>query len=106
MIPAAVRLIRIDRSWHSQESDEVHSVEGDVKTNEEEPEVPLAKRLAQHPPRHFGIPVVNRRKDVEDDGAHQNVVKMSDYKIRVVQLPVPWSHRQHDPRESRDQELK
>src|ERR1700688_2041564 len=41
-VPAAVRLISVDGAGHAHEPKEVHSVERDMKPDDEQPEVPLA----------------------------------------------------------------
>src|SRR5579859_1393217 len=39
-VPSTIRLIGVDRSRHSQEPQEVHGVERNVKANGKEPEMP------------------------------------------------------------------
>jgi hypothetical protein len=46
-IPAAVGLVGVDAARHSQHTGDVHEVEGEMKADEEEPEVPLAQLFAQ-----------------------------------------------------------
>src|SRR5258708_38408686 len=77
-----------------------------MESNNEEPEVPLPERLAHHPARHLRIPVVKSPKQRSNDCSHQNIMKVSNHKIRAAQLPVERSRRKHDPRQSRHQDLK
>ena len=76
------------------------------KPNHEQPEVPLAQRLAQHPPGYLRIPVVERPKEREDDRTDQNVMEMGDDKVRVSELPIERRRREHDSRQAGDQKLK
>src|SRR5579859_5149534 len=105
-IPPSIRLIGVDRAGHSQEPQEVHGVERDVEANGKKPEVPLAERLAHQASCSFGVPVIDACEDAEHDSADKDIVKMRNHKIRVMKLPVPWRHREHDAGQSRDQELK
>ena len=83
----------------------MHEVEGEMESNDEEPEVPLAQRLAHHPARHLRVPVVEGAKERSNDRADQNIVKVRNHKVRAAQLPVERSRRKHDTRQSRDQKL-
>src|SRR6202022_5139532 len=105
-IPSAPRLIRIDSARHAKQPRNMHKVEGQMESNDEQPEVPLPQRLAQHPPRHLRIPVVEGAKERSNDRTNQNIVKVSNHKVRAAQLPVERSRRKHDARQSRDKKLK
>src|SRR5215468_1304369 len=48
-VPTSPRLVRVDSAWHSEKSRDVHEIEGEVKANQKEPEVPLAEFFGQHP---------------------------------------------------------
>src|ERR1700743_2096896 len=76
-----------------------------METDEEKPEVPLAESFIQEHSRGLREPVVNRGKDHEDDRATNDVMKMSDDKIGVRQLPIERGSGQHDAGESGNQEL-
>ena len=69
------------------------SVERQVEADDEQPEVPLAQRLAQHSPGHLGEPVVERAEDREEDAAHDDVVEMRHHEIRVAELPIERRRR-------------
>src|SRR5262250_407501 len=47
--PTSPRLVGVDSAWHSQNSGNVHEIEGEVEPDEEEPEVPLAQFFVQQP---------------------------------------------------------
>ena len=47
----------------------MHEIKGEMEADQEEPEVPLAERLAHHPACHFRVPVVERAKERKHDGA-------------------------------------
>src|SRR5580658_2047660 len=105
-VPSTIRLIGIDRPRHSQEPQEVHGVERNVKAYGKEPEMPLAERFVQQASGSFGVPVIDTCEDAEHDGADEDIVEVRNHKIRVMQLPVPRRHREHDAGQSCDQELK
>src|ERR1700678_4347732 len=88
-IPPTPRLIGVDTARHAQKSWYVHEVETYVETDQEQPEVPFAQPLIQHLAGHLGVPVVEPSKEAEDDGSYQNVVKVCDDEIGVMQLPIP-----------------
>src|SRR5882757_1622868 len=77
-----------------------------MESNDEEPEVPLPQRLAHHPARHLRIPIVEGAKERSNDRTNQNIVKVSNHKIRAAQLPVEGRRRKHDSRQSCDKKLK
>ena len=104
--PAAVGLVGVDAARHAQQAGDVHEVEGEMEADEEEPEVPLAELLRHHAAGHLRVPVVEGRKEHEEDGADQNVVEVSDDKVGVAQLPVERGDREHDAGEAGDEELK
>ena len=66
----------------------MHEVEGEMEADEEEPEVPLAERLAHHAAGDLGVPVVEGAEEREDDRADQHVVEVSDDEVGVAELPV------------------
>src|SRR6202041_2989098 len=104
--PTAVCFVGIDAARHSQHSGHVHEVKSEMEADQEKPEMPFTELLAQHASSHLWIPIIERRKDHEENGTDQNVVKVRYDKIRVTELPVKWRNRQHDPRKARNQELK
>src|ERR1700723_1833914 len=77
-----------------------------MEADQEKPEMPLAELLAQHASGHLRIPIIESRKDHEENGTNQHVVKVRYNKIRVTELPVERRHRQHDPGQACNEELK
>ena len=98
-------LVGVDAARHSQQAGNVHEVEGEMEADEEQPEVPLAQLLAQHAAGDLRVPVVERGKEHEENGADQDVVEMGDDEIGVAELPVERRDGQHDAGESGDQKL-
>ena len=84
---------RYKSSRHAQQPRNVHEVKCQMKADDEEPEMPLAQRLAHHPARHLRIPVVKGPEKYEDDRSNQNIVEMRHDEIGVVQLPVQRAPR-------------
>src|SRR4051794_20924474 len=68
--------------------------------------MPLAERFAHQASGSFRVPVIDSCKDAEHDSADKDIVEVRNHKIRVMELPVPRRHREHDAGQSRDQELK
>src|SRR5215472_5709426 len=95
-VPTSPRLVGVDSAWHSEKSRDVHEIEGEVKPDHKEPEVPLAEFLVQHPAGHFWKPIVERPERREKDSSHDHVMEMRHHKIRAAQLPVNRSRTQHD----------
>src|SRR5215471_17470131 len=56
--PPSFRLVGVDAPRHSQHSRTVHEVESEVEPDQEQPKVPFAESLVEHPPAYFRIPVV------------------------------------------------
>src|ERR1700685_1488585 len=74
-IPTAPWLVSVDSAWHPQNAWNVHHVERQVKADEEKPEMPFAQTLTQHSASHFGVPVIERGEEREQNSAHTHVVK-------------------------------
>src|SRR5262245_22297665 len=103
--PTAARVIGINAPRHPEDPGYVLRVEGEMKADEEEPEMPQAEFLVQHPAHCFWIPVINGGKESERKTTDQHVMKVRHHEVRVGQLPVERRHRQHNARQSSDQEL-
>src|SRR5579863_1800201 len=84
----------------------MHEIEGQMKADEEEPEVPSAQPVGEHLAGEFGIPEVESGKDHEEDGADQHIVEMGHHEVGVAQLPVERRDGKNDAGESGDEELK
>src|SRR5579862_2922179 len=83
----------------------MHRVKRDVEPDDEQPEMPLAKRLVHQSSGRFWIPVVERGEDAEYNRANQHVVEVSDNEVRIMKLPIPRRYRKHDAGKSGDEEL-
>ena len=68
--------------------------EAEVETDEGQGEVQLAKRLIQHPAGEFGIPVIDGAEDDEDGSSIDNVVKVADDEIGIVNVDIKGNLRQ------------
>ncbi len=104
-VPAAAGFVSVDPSGHAEQTGDVHEVEREVKADEEEPEVPLAERVAHHLAGDFGIPVVEGAEEREDDRSDEHVVEVGDDKVGGAELPVERSGREHDAGKTGDEEL-
>ncbi len=71
----------------------MHEVEGEMKADDEEPEVPFAELLAHHAAGDFGIPVVEGGEERKEDCADQNIVEVCHDKVGVAELPVEGGRR-------------
>ncbi len=80
-------------------------IEGQMKTNRKEPEMPKPKLFVEHPTEGFRVPVIEEGKNGIEDAADDDIVKMGDHKVRIIQLPIEGSDAQHDSGQSGNQEL-
>ena len=104
-IPTSTILIGVDTAGHSEETKEMLWQECHVEANGKEGEVPETEFVVRHLAKGFRIPVVDAREDCEQQPTDQNVMEVGHDEIRVAELPGEWRHGQHDPRETRDEEL-
>ena len=58
-----------------------------------------------HPARELREPVIEAAEEREEDGAHDDIVKVRDDEVRIAQLPIERRGSQHDPGEPGNQEL-
>src|SRR6266478_6222402 len=84
----------------------MHEIEGQMKADNEEPEMQPAERLAVHFSRHFRKPVIESAESREEDSAHDDVVEVRDHEVGIPKMPIERCYAQHDPRKTGDQELK
>src|SRR5664279_4952343 len=87
-LPSAAGFVGINAARHAEHSGNVHEVEGEMKADEEQPEVPLAERLIPHAACNFWVPIIERGEDGEDQTANQYIVEMRDHEVRVAELPI------------------
>ena len=105
-VPASAGFVGVDAAGHAKNAGDVHEIEGEMKAEEEEPEVEFSEPFVVKVTAHFGKPIVKSTKEGEEDAANDDVVEMSDDKVGVPKLPVEGSGGEHDAGESGDQELK
>src|SRR5579884_1038005 len=104
LIPAQVGRIGIDTAAHAEQAEYLHGEEGQVQTDEEEPELYVAQAFAQHPACHLGEPVVDGREDGKDATAEQHIVDVRNDKVGIRHLVVERHNRQGHAVEAADQE--
>ena len=81
--PAAAGLVGVDAARHAEKPGDVHEIEGEVEADEEEPEMQFAEGFIVKTTGHFGEPIVEGTEDSKENAADDDVVEMSDDKIRV-----------------------
>ncbi len=104
-LETAFRQKGVDPAWHAEHTGKVLWDEREVEPDEEQPEVPLAQPLVQHPAGHLGEPVVERGEHGEDETTDQDEVKVRDHEVGLGELPVERHDRQHHARNPGAQEL-
>src|SRR5271154_425534 len=57
-VPAAPRLVGIDSTRHPEHAGNVHEIEGQMESDEEQPEMQLAEALVVHSAGHLREPIV------------------------------------------------
>src|SRR5262249_54969913 len=103
--PAPSWLVGINSPRHPQKSRNVHEIESEMETDHEEPEMPLAQGLAEHPSRHFGVPIIEGSEKGEKDSAHNHIMEVSYDEIREAELPVKGCCSLYDSRQAGNEEL-
>ncbi|MNN16080.1 hypothetical protein D3C81_1292080 [compost metagenome] len=68
-----------------------------MEANNEEPESDLAKLLVEYTTEHFRPPIVKAREQSENQSTDDNIVEVSYYEIRIVELVIRWCGCKHDP---------
>ena len=81
-------------------------VKRQVEPECEQPEMPEAQSPARHAAERLRIPVVDPRKNREEQATNQHIVEVRHHEIRVRQLPVERRHGHHDAGQTGDQELR
>ena len=105
-VPSEPGFVGINPPRHSQQTWDMHEIEGQVEADKEKPEVPFAERFVVHPSAHFGEPIIEGAKEREENSSHDHVVKMRDHKVGVAQLPVKRRGGKHNSRQAGNQKLK
>ena len=94
--PAHCRNVRVCPARHAHQSRDVHGEECDVHADEHEPERNFSQALRQWRAGSRRSPVVEGREQREDHSPDQHVMKVGDYEIRVMDLPIEGHHGDHD----------
>src|SRR5580704_8366631 len=87
-LPSPAGIVGVNAAPHAEQPGNMHEVERHMETDQEQPEVPFTQAVAHHPTGYFGVPVVCRGKRAKDDDTQNHIVEMSDYKVRVAELPI------------------
>ena len=90
------RQIGVNTSRHAPETEEVHGKKSKIETDKEKPKMNFAEGFIKHPPGHLGNPVIQAGKHREESAANQDIMKMRDDKIAVMDLKVHGNRRKHD----------
>src|SRR5262249_18678745 len=104
--PSSFRLVSVDPPCHSKNSRNGHEVESEVEPDQEQPEMPFAEGLVEHPPGYFRIPIIESAEEGENDSTHDHVVEMRYHKIGAGELPVERRGSEHNSRQAAAKKLK
>ena len=104
-VPTAAWLVGVDPTGHPENPGNVHDVERQVKADQEKPEMPFAQTLAQHSASHFGIPVIERGEEREQNSPYDHIVKVRHDKIGQAKLPIERRGGHHDSGQTGNEEL-
>jgi len=74
----------------------VHGQKDEVDTDEGEGEVEFAEAFVVHAARHFGEPVVDGGVEAHDDSAVDDVVKVADDEVCIVDMNIERGGGEHD----------
>src|SRR5579871_2269758 len=77
-VPAHAGGIGVDPARHSVDAQDVLEREGDVHSEEEEPEVDLSQGFVEHAAGDLRVPVVEAAEQAEDRPAEEDVVNVGD----------------------------
>ena len=73
---------------HAGDPQHVHREERAVKADERQDEMQLAHALVHHPAEHLGEPVGDPAEDAKQRRAEEDVVKVGDDEVGVVEVDV------------------
>src|SRR3979411_1106730 len=90
-----VRRIGVNPTGHSAQAKKVHAKKSEIETNKEEPEVNLTESFIHYPAGHFGDPVVEASEHRKYRATNQDIVKMGDDEISVMNLCIHGNAGQH-----------
>src|SRR5580692_12300098 len=61
-LPAATSFVRVNSPWHAEQTGNMHEVECQMKADDKEPKVPLAKGFGHHAPGYLWVPIIKSAK--------------------------------------------
>src|SRR5581483_3335276 len=99
-----VGAIGVNAPRHASQPEKMQRKEGDVEADEEEPEVPLSQCCVGHPSSDFREPEIDSCEHGKKSAADQYIMKVRNDKVGVVDLQIDGDGRQHDSRQSPNQE--
>src|ERR1700704_2080155 len=82
----------------------MHREEGQVHTNQIQPELHLRPTLAEELPGHLGEPVEDARKDAKDRSAKKHIVDVRYDEVAICYLVVERHNSQRRSVQTTDQE--
>ena len=98
------RRVRVLPADHPLQAQDVHRPEGQVETDDHEPEVQLAQSFREQVTEHLRPPVVGRREQTEDRAPEEDVVEVRHDVVRVRLLVVGRDDRVRHAGEPPDDE--
>src|SRR5215203_732305 len=84
----------------------MHREEGDIETDERQPEVPLSQTLVHHPACYLGEPVVHGTQQREYTPTDQHIVQVRNDKVAILCLKIKGNRRHHDTGNPTDDKCK
>src|SRR4030088_3298020 len=105
-VPTTARFVGVNPARHSEKSRNMHEIECQMESDDEEPEVQFAERLVVHLSGHLRKPIIEGAKSRKKNGAYDDIMKMGHNEIGIPEVPGERRCAQHDPGEAGNQELK
>src|SRR5882672_9416530 len=87
-VPTAAGLVGVNAPRHPEQAGNVHQIESEMESDQEEPEMEFAKAFVQHSSGDFWVPVIKCPEEGEQNSAHDHIMKMRDDKVGTAELPV------------------
>src|ERR1700730_3062475 len=86
-VPTAARFVGINPAGHAEKSRNMHEIEGQMESDDEEPKVQFAERFVVHFSGHFREPIIESAKSGKKNGAYDHVMKMGHDEIGISEVP-------------------
>src|ERR1044071_5512527 len=96
--------IGVNPTGHSAQAKKMHAEKSEIETDEKEPEVNLAQSFIHHAAGHFGNPVVQASKHRKYRATNQDIVKMRNDEVGVMNLYIHGNAGQHNSGKTPNQE--